>query len=339
MAVDLIERAFAWEALDSRGTPTVACAVVLESGAEGEATVPSGASTGTHEAHERRDGGERYGGKGVRDAVAAFRAELAPALAGRDAGDHAAIDAAMRELDGTPSLERLGANAVLAASVACALAAAASQGVPLWRALGDDGAAAAAAADGERHLGRRARRRARRRPGPPRRPRRRAHVRRGDRVGRARPRRRPRTCSASAGTTSRSSRTKAASRRASARIARRSSSSLEGIERSGLAARREAAIAVDVAATQLLGGDRYELASEGRELSRRRARRRDRRLVSTTTRSCRSRIRVGEDDEEGWRDASERLAGDVQLLGDDLFVTSPERLAAGIATGSRTPCS
>ena len=95
---------------------------LLESGAEGEATVPSGASTGTHEAHERRDGGERYGGKGVRDAVAAFRAELAPALVGRDVADQAAIDAALRELDGTPSLERLGANAVLAASVACALA-------------------------------------------------------------------------------------------------------------------------------------------------------------------------------------------------------------------------
>ena len=76
-----IERVLAWEALDSRGTPTVACAVALDGGAEGQATVPSGASTGTHEAHELRDGGERYGGKGVRDAVAAVSGEIAPALA------------------------------------------------------------------------------------------------------------------------------------------------------------------------------------------------------------------------------------------------------------------
>ena len=87
--------------------------------------MPSGASTGTHEAHERRDGGERYGGKGVRDAVEALRSRDRAALVGRDVRDLEAIDAALCELDGTPSLERLGANAVLAASVACALAAAA----------------------------------------------------------------------------------------------------------------------------------------------------------------------------------------------------------------------
>ena len=104
MAVDLIERVFAWEALDSRGTPTVACAISTQSGAEGEAIVPSGASTGTHEAHERRDGGERYAGKGVRDAVASFRDEVEPALVGRDVLDQAGIDAALRALDGTPNL-------------------------------------------------------------------------------------------------------------------------------------------------------------------------------------------------------------------------------------------
>ena len=101
MAVDLIQRVLAWEALDSRGTPTVACAVRLESGAEGEAVVPSGASTGSHEAHERRDGGERYAGKGVADAVATFRAEIAPELVGRDASDQSGVDAALRALDGT----------------------------------------------------------------------------------------------------------------------------------------------------------------------------------------------------------------------------------------------
>ena len=133
--MDLIESILAWEALDSRGTPTVACAVRLESGAEGEAVVPSGASTGSHEARERRDGGERYAGKGVAGAVAAFRTEIGPDLVGRDACDQKGVDAALRALDGTPTLERLGANAVLGASVACAVAAARSIGLPLWEAL------------------------------------------------------------------------------------------------------------------------------------------------------------------------------------------------------------
>jgi enolase len=136
--VDLIERVVAWEALDSRGTPTVACAIRTESGAEGEAVVPSGASTGAHEADERRDGGERYAGKGVRDAVAVFRAEIEPTLVGRDALDQAGVDSALRALDGTPNLSRLGANAVLAASVACAIGAARSMDLPLWRALCPD---------------------------------------------------------------------------------------------------------------------------------------------------------------------------------------------------------
>ena len=92
----LIERVLAWEALDSRGTPTVACVVQLEGGAQGEAIVPSGASTGTYEAHERRDGGDRYGGKGVSDAVAAVRDEIGPVLAGADAADQAAVDSALR---------------------------------------------------------------------------------------------------------------------------------------------------------------------------------------------------------------------------------------------------
>ena len=134
-----IERVLAWEALDSRGTPTVACAVALAGGAEGQATVPSGASVGTHEAWELRDGGDRLSGKGVRNAVAAVNGEIAAAIRGRDAAAQADIDDLLRSLDGTPSLERLGANAVLAASVACAVAAAAAQGRPLWRCLAPEG--------------------------------------------------------------------------------------------------------------------------------------------------------------------------------------------------------
>ena len=130
-----IERVLAWEALDSRGTPTVACAISLAGGAEGQAAVPSGASTGSHEAHELRDGGSRFGGKGVRSAVAAVNGEIAQALRGGDAGDQEATDDLLRHLDGTPTLERLGANAVLAVSTACALAAADAHGLPLWRYL------------------------------------------------------------------------------------------------------------------------------------------------------------------------------------------------------------
>ena len=134
----LIERVLAWEALDSRGTPTVACAVWLEGGASGTATVPSGASTGSHEARERRDGGERFGGKGVRDAVATVNGEIAALLLGRDGDNQLEVDRALRELDGTPLLERLGSNAVLAVSVATALAAADDARLPLWRALAPD---------------------------------------------------------------------------------------------------------------------------------------------------------------------------------------------------------
>lgn len=92
----LIAGIHAWEALDSRGTPTVACCVRLDDGSEGEAIVPSGASTGAHEAHERRDGGERFGGKGVTGAVNALLAEVAPILTGLDANNQVLLDARMR---------------------------------------------------------------------------------------------------------------------------------------------------------------------------------------------------------------------------------------------------
>ena len=118
-----------WEALDSRGDPTVACRVTLAGGASGVAITPSGASTGAHEAWELRDGGERYGGLGVRQAVANVRDILAPGVAGRDAEEQEELDAALRELDGTPNLARIGANAFLAVSLASALAVAKQNGV------------------------------------------------------------------------------------------------------------------------------------------------------------------------------------------------------------------
>src|SRR5437879_545213 len=125
------------EILDSRGNPTLECEVSVASGALGRAAVPSGASTGEHEAHELRDGDKaRYLGKGVRTAVENVRSKIAPRLLGLDAADQEGLDRLLRELDGTPSKKALGANALLGVSMAAARAAAASLGVPLYRYLG-----------------------------------------------------------------------------------------------------------------------------------------------------------------------------------------------------------
>ncbi len=124
------------EILDSRGNPTVEVDVVLEDGHFGRAAVPSGASTGAHEAHELRDGGKRYGGKGVRKAVEAVNGEIARALEGFDVEDQRGLDQTLRDLDGTPNKKRLGANALLGVSLAAAKAGAASHEQPLYRYLG-----------------------------------------------------------------------------------------------------------------------------------------------------------------------------------------------------------
>jgi len=127
--------------LDSRGNPSVEVDVELESGALGRAAVPSGASTGEFEATELRDGGDAWAGKGVTQAVANVNGEIAAAITGHDGSDQAALDKRLVDLDGTPNKSRLGANAILGVSLAAAHAAAADQGVPLWRHLGGDGAA------------------------------------------------------------------------------------------------------------------------------------------------------------------------------------------------------
>lgn len=137
----LIEKITAREILDSRGNPTVEACVVLDDGSAGIASVPSGASTGIYEAHEKRDGNPhggrpRYGGRGVLDACESVRGEIAAALRGMPAVRQAHVDRVMRELDGTPEKKRLGANAILAVSLANARACAASYGLPLWRWLG-----------------------------------------------------------------------------------------------------------------------------------------------------------------------------------------------------------
>ena len=132
----VIDTIVAREVLDSRGTPTVEAEVMLEGGASGRAIVPSGASTGAHEACELRDGGSRYCGKGVLQAVNNVEEKIAPALCGLSALDQAAVDAAMIELDGSDNNSALGANAILAVSLATARAAANGVGLPLYRYLG-----------------------------------------------------------------------------------------------------------------------------------------------------------------------------------------------------------
>jgi enolase len=325
----------AWEALDSRGQPTVACEVVLESGARGAAAVPAGASTGRHEAHELRDGGDRYGGRGVRAAVANVGGELAAAVTGLPGGSQAELDAALRAADGTENLSRLGANAVLGVSVAAALAGAAERGLPLWRVAGDPppgsirpliplpmvnilsgGAHAGAAIDMQDFL--------------------------AVPVGAA----------SFAEAIEWAARVRAA---AAELVAERGLVSAlvadEGglgpalasnrdalellsraIERAALEPGAEVAIAIDVAATQLVdpaGG--YRLSVEQRTLA---AAELADELAAWAGEHPIVSIEdpLGEDDWDGWAAAGPRL-GHLQLLGDDLFATNPGRLRRGIADG------
>ena len=137
MAQDSIASVTALEVLDSRGNPTVDVELRLEGGARGHAIVPSGASTGSLEAHELRDGdASRYGGKGVLDAIANVNGEIADAVKGQSASDQQGLDRLLSALDGTPNKSRLGANAILGVSLAAAHAAAASRGEPLYRYIG-----------------------------------------------------------------------------------------------------------------------------------------------------------------------------------------------------------
>ncbi len=300
-------------------------------GAEACATIPSGASTGRHEAHERRDGGERYAGRGVRAAVAAVNGEIAAALRGRDAADQAVIDAALRDLDGTPALARLGAQRrpgrvgrVRAGRRRGRAHAALAPARP-------GSGPAPAAADGQRALGRRARRPGARRPGRARRSRRRrrtfaeaiehaARVRAGA-AAELRERGHATSLVADEGGLAAALETN----EEALEIATR------GIERAGI----EAALALDVAATQLVDGDGYRLAREespaGRRGARARGRRLGRALPARLDRGSARRGRLG-------RLAARRpscSASGVQLLGDDLFATSTERLAHGIVAGRR----
>lgn len=322
----------AWEALDSRGKPTVGCEVRLDGGATGSATVPSGASTGTHEARELRDGGARYGGHGVRTAVGHVVGEIADAVRGLDAADQAAVDTTLRALDGTANLSRLGANAILAVSVAAAVAAAGAQNLPLYAAVADDGAAPLLPLpmvniiSGGAHSGRSldiqdflavpvgAR----------------SFAEAIEWAARVR-----------AGTAEELSArglpvALVADEGGLGPLLPTNRSALDvlvaGVTRAGLRPGDDVGIAIDVAATQFARpGGGYTLAAENRDLT-------GEEWVCELAAWCADYPIVSledclaEDDWTGWRTATDRLAG-RQLLGDDLFVTHPERLRRGIQEG------
>lgn len=331
MTATEIAQVRAWEALDSRGTPTVACAVQLAGGATGIARVPSGASTGAYEAHELRDGGERYGGLGVRGAVANLVDVLGPAVAGTDAADQKTVDRLLREVDGTTSLSRLGANAVLAVSVAAALANANSRGEPLWRCLADreqpvvplpmvnivsGGAHAGGSVDiqdvlvvpvGATTFAEAIEWAWR--------------VRRGT-AEELRSHGIPADLVADEGGLG----PMLGSNRNALEVV------MAGAERAGLAVGDQIALALDIAANQFHVEGRYRLAVEDRELDasgwldeleRWTA---DFPIVSIED-------PLADDDWDGWAEATQRLGASVQLLGDDLFVTDAQRLRRGIADG------
>ena len=321
--VDIVAR----QIFDSRGNPTVEADVTLEDGAFGRAAVPSGASTGAFEAVELRDGGKRYGGKGVQGAVDAVNGEIADAIIGMDAEDQRRIDEAMCELDGTENKARLGANAILGVSLAVAKAAADASQLPFYRYVGgvnarvlptpmmnilNGGAHAdnpidvqefmvmpvgaasftdAMAAGGETFQALKARLK---QAGH--------NTNVGDEGGFA-----PNLSS---------------TREALDFI-------MDSIDDVGLKAGDEMALALDAASTEFFKNGKYELAGEGKSLDAGG-------MAAYLAELCDAYPIVSiedgmaEDDWEGWVELTNKVGESVQLVGDDLFVTNPKRLARGI---------
>jgi enolase len=324
-----IDTVHARQILDSRGNPTVEVEVTLASGTVGRAAVPSGASTGQFEAVELRDGdAAAYLGKGVLNAVANVGREIAPALAGADAGDQAAVDRLLLELDGTPNKSRLGANAVLGVSLAVAKAAALEAGVPLYRSLGGDEArvlpvplmnvvnggvhaqnsldlqefmvvpAGAESFSDALRIG-------------------------AETFHRLKELLHERGLATAVGDEGGFAPDLPSSEEAIAVV-------LEAAERAGHA--EKVAIALDPATTELYEGGRYRLPGEGLDLDAGG-------LVSLWEDLC-GRYPIvsiedglAEDDWDGWKALTERLGERTQLVGDDLFVTNVERLRRGIDAG------
>jgi enolase len=329
-----IERIHARQILDSRGNPTVEVEVDLKSGRRGLAAVPSGASTGEFEAVELRDGGEEWGGKGVSKAVANVNGEIAEALTGARAAEQSALDRTLIELDGTPNKGRLGANAILGVSLAAAKAAAGDADQPLYRYLAElygggepeelpvpmmnvlnGGAHAENSVDFQEFMvvptGASSFPEA---------------LRMGADAFHALKR----------SLTQRGLATAVGDEGGFAPDLESNEAALEclvaGIEEAGLRPGRDLHIALDPAASELVEDGRYELEHEGRTLSAAA-------LAAYWEEVC-ARYPVvsledgmGEEDWEGWKLLTERLGGRLQLVGDDNFVTNPERLRRGIEEG------
>jgi enolase len=325
-----IEQVRAREVLDSRGNPTVEVEVHLESGAFGRAIVPSGASTGTHEATEWRDGGERYGGKGVLGALEHVNGEIADVLDGFESSDQRGVDFAMVDLDGTPTKGRLGANAVLGVSLAVARASAVEAGLPLYRYVGganahvlpmplmnvvNGGLHADNSIDLQEFM----------------------------------------IAPVGAASFSEAVRWGVETYHALAKVlrSRRLSTTVgdeggfapdlpsnemavqvlvEAIEAAGRTPGDDVAIALDPAASELYKDGAYDLAGEGRRLS-------PGELVEYWVQLCERYPIVSiedgmaEDDWDGWARLTTALGDRVQLVGDDIFVTNQDRLERGIAAG------
>jgi enolase len=328
--VDAIAALSAREVLDSRGNPTVEVVCRLASGAEGRAIVPAGASTGTFEAVELRDGGERFGGRGVRRAVAHVRGEIADALAGHDPLDQRGVDALLDDLDGTPNKARLGANATLGASLAVAHAAAASLGLPLWRYLGgvdahllpvplmnvlNGGVHADNSVDFQEFMivpvGAASYAEA---------------LRFGAETYHAlRAVLHERGLGTTVGDEGGFAPDLGSNEEALAVL-------VDAIERAGRVPGEEVAIALDPATTELWRDGRYVLAGEGRELSSGE--------LAAYWAELAGRYPVvsledgmAEEDWDGWAELSQLLGDRLQLVGDDLFVTNVDRIERGVERG------
>lgn len=315
----------AWEVLDSRGRPTIACRLWLRGGAQCTVAVPSGASVGSHEARELRDGGSRYDGFGVLNAVENVRTRVRDTVLGRDAGDQESIDELLRAADGTPQLSELGANAVLAVSVAVAVASAAAAGVALYQWIGDKPLLPVPMVNilsGGAHAGRLV-----------------------DIQDVLAVPQRARSFSEALEVASQVRAGTAAVASEAGHLAGlvadeggiavslpRNRDALElvcrGIEHARLVPGTDVALALDVAASQFYRDGLYDLAVEDRQLDSRNwvdelVTWKDAFPIVSIEDAC------AEDDWDGWSYATEQLR-DIQLVGDDLFATNSIRLAKGL---------
>ena len=327
-----IEMVRAREVLDSRGEPTVAVDVFLAAGAIGTALVPSGASTGTHEAVELRDGdSKRYRGRGVRKAVSSVDDTVAPELIGEDASDQSAIDSLLRELDGTENKSKLGANAILGVSLACARAAANAVGLPLYRYLGgplartlpvphmnilNGGKHATDSAEMQEYM-----------IVPLGLPSFAEAVRAGSEVFHAlRAELHERGMGTGVGDEGGFAPSGLKSNEQHIELI------VRAIERAGYRAGEDIALALDPASTEFQKDGKYRLAREGRQCS---AEDMIGLYAEWQLKYPLASVEdgLGEDDWDGWRKLTQQLGDRLQLVGDDLFVTSVDRIRKGVSEG------